>query len=136
MFSSLMTRIRRWRVKTLTRFGRTDPNSLHLSIGDQNPDVAQALAAAFVGVDSVEIVEGNLLDLSCDGIVSPANSFGDMGGGIDKAIDDFHCGEAQKRVMAAIAEQYFGELPVGVAIVVELPTERFPFVVVAPTMRL
>jgi O-acetyl-ADP-ribose deacetylase (regulator of RNase III) len=58
-----------------------------------------------------------------------------MGGGIDKAIDDFHGGEAQRRVMAAIAEHFLGELPVGTAVVVELPSRRFPFVVAAPTMR-
>ena len=65
------------------------------------------------GVPGVEVVHGNLLDLGCDAVVSPANSFGDMSGGIDKAIDDFHDGEAQRRVMAAIAEQFLGELPVG-----------------------
>jgi O-acetyl-ADP-ribose deacetylase (regulator of RNase III) len=59
-----------------------------------------------------------------------------MGGGIDKAIDDFHGGEAQRRVMASICEQFLGELPVGAALVVELPARRFPFVVAAPTMRI
>src|SRR5439155_1431675 len=50
-------------------------------------------------------------------------------------IDDFHHGEAQRRVRAAIADRYLGELPVGAALVVELPAPRFPFVVAAPTMR-
>src|SRR5262249_33655203 len=59
-----------------------------------------------------------------------------MSGGIDKAIDDFHRGTAQKAVMAAVAEQFLGELPVGAALVVELPARRFPFVVGAPTMRI
>jgi O-acetyl-ADP-ribose deacetylase (regulator of RNase III) len=59
-----------------------------------------------------------------------------MGGGIDKAINDFHRGEAQRRVMAAIHEQFFGELPVGAALIVGLPAGRFPLVVVAPTMRI
>src|SRR5207247_1370786 len=48
----------------------------------------------------------------------------------------FHQGAAQKAVMAAIAEHFFGELPVGVALVVELSGQRFPFVVAAPTMRI
>src|SRR5438093_714396 len=59
----------------------------------------------------------------------------DMSGGIDKVIDDFHHGAAQRQIMAAIAEQFYGELPVGAALVVELPARRFPFVVAAPTMR-
>jgi O-acetyl-ADP-ribose deacetylase (regulator of RNase III) len=123
-------------MKTHKPFGQSPPDTLRLSLGDTNPHVAEALAAAFDGVDAVAVVEGNLLDLDCDAIVSPANSFGDMSGGIDKAIDDFHKGEAQRRIRAAIAEQFFGELPVGMALVVELPGRRFPFVVAAPTMRI
>jgi O-acetyl-ADP-ribose deacetylase (regulator of RNase III) len=75
------------------------------------------------------------MDLDCDAMLSPANSFGDMGGGIDKHIDDFHGGTAQQLLCAAIADQFHGELPVGMAIVVELPGPRFPFLVAVPTMR-
>src|SRR5262245_11246209 len=135
MLESLVARMRRWRMKTVKPFGSTSSDRLRVSLSDTNPHVAQAMAAAFDGVAEVEVVEGNLLDLACDAVVSPANSFGDMSGGIDKAIDDFHRGEAQRRVMSAIAERYFGEQPVGMAVVVELPSRRFPFVVAAPTMR-
>jgi O-acetyl-ADP-ribose deacetylase (regulator of RNase III) len=136
MFATLMARLRRWwRMNTLKPFGTHSAGSLLLSLGDTNATVARALASAFADVSAVEVVQGNLLDLDCDAIVSPANSFGDMSGGIDKAIDDFHHGEAQSRIRAAIAEQFFGELPVGVALVIELPSKRFPFMVAAPTMR-
>jgi O-acetyl-ADP-ribose deacetylase (regulator of RNase III) len=123
-------------MKTLKPFGSVPGGRLRLSLGDRNPAVAAALAAAFAEVAAVEVVQGNLLDLACDAVVSPANSFGDMSGGIDKAIDDFHKGEAQSRLRAAIAEHFLGELPVGSALVVEVPAERFPFVVAAPTMRI
>jgi O-acetyl-ADP-ribose deacetylase (regulator of RNase III) len=121
---------------TLKQFGRVDADALRLSLGDLSPALADRLAYHFHGLAAVEVVQGNLLDLDCQAIVSPANSFGDMGGGIDKAIDDFHRGEAQRRVMAAIREQFLGELPVGAALVVGLPARRFPFVVAAPTMRI
>jgi O-acetyl-ADP-ribose deacetylase (regulator of RNase III) len=123
-------------MKTLKSFGDVPSDRLSISFGDTNPDVAESLASTFADVPAVEVVLGNLLDLSCDAIVSPANSFGDMGGGIDKAIDDFHQGQAQRRVMAAIREQFFGELPVGIALVVEVPNKRWPFIVAAPTMRI
>jgi O-acetyl-ADP-ribose deacetylase (regulator of RNase III) len=110
--------------------------ALAVSLCNRGSETARALADAFAGVPAVEVLEGNLLDLDCDALVSPANSFGDMGGGIDKAIDDFHGGAAQRAVMAAIAEQFYGELPVGMAVVVEVPARRFPFVVAAPTMRI
>jgi O-acetyl-ADP-ribose deacetylase (regulator of RNase III) len=101
-----------------------------------NAELAEAMAAAFFGVDQVEVVEGNLLDLECDALLSPANSFGDMSGGIDKAIDDFYRGAAQTALGSVIAKQFYGELPVGMAVVVEMASQRFPFLVAAPTMRI
>lgn len=135
MIQWLTGKVRRWRMNTLKPFGRSASAGLRLSLGDLSPAVARALADAFADADEVEVVEGNLLGLDCDAVVSPANSFGDMGGGIDKAIDDFHGGKAQDAVRAAISERFFGELPVGMALVVELPAPRLPFVVAAPTMR-
>jgi O-acetyl-ADP-ribose deacetylase (regulator of RNase III) len=133
----LMAQIRRFRMKSHKPFGKVNcPDTLQIALGDRDSEVARALAAAFAEINPVEVVEGDLLDLACDAIFSPANSFGDMGGGIDKAIDDFHKGAAQKAVMAAIAEHFYGELPVGMALVVELPCQRFSFVVAAPTMRI
>lgn len=136
MFNTLMRRIRRRRMVTLKPFGQAGADALRVSVGDLSASVADRLAYHFDGVAAVEVVQGNLLDLNCQAIVSPANSFGDMSGGIDKAIDDFHHGEAQRCVTAAIREQFFGEMPVGAALVVELPARRFPFVVAAPTMRI
>jgi len=121
---------------TLKPFGPLGADALRVSVGDLSASVADRLHYHFDGVVAVEVVQGNLLDLDCQAIVSPANSFGDMSGGIDKAIDDFHGGEAQRRVMAAIREQFLGELPVGASLIVELPARRFPFVVAAPTMRI
>lgn len=136
MIGRLVATIKRWHMKTLKPFGKlASPPGLWISLGDLDPKIACALAESFANFDQVEVVQGNLLDLNCDAILSPGNSFGDMGGGIDKAIDDFHKGKAQKAVMAAIGEHFLGELPVGAALVVDLASRRFPFVVAAPTMR-
>jgi O-acetyl-ADP-ribose deacetylase (regulator of RNase III) len=135
MFRWMAARARRWRMKTLKPFGRSSTSAVRLSLGDRSARVAQSLSDSFADVDAVEVVEGNLLDLDCDAIVSPANSFGDMSGGIDKAIDDFHGGRAQTAVRSAIIDRYLGELPVGVALLVELGGPRLPSVVAAPTMR-
>jgi O-acetyl-ADP-ribose deacetylase (regulator of RNase III) len=136
MLDAMMAKVRRRRMKTLKHFGafprRIEPR---LSLADRNGVVAESLARVFHDAPAVEVAEGDLLDLDCDAVVSPANSFGDMSGGIDKSIDDFHGGAAQRSVMAAIAEQFLGELPVGMALIVEIPGRRFPFVVAAPTMR-
>ncbi len=123
-------------MKTLKPFGRIrndTPFRVHLC--DSNPEVAAALAAWFHDVDAAEVLVGDLLELACDALVAPANSFGDMSGGLDKRIDDFHGGEAQRRLLERIAGRWHGELPVGSADVLALPSRRFPFLVVAPTMR-
>jgi O-acetyl-ADP-ribose deacetylase (regulator of RNase III) len=136
MLENAFAMIRRWRMRILKPFANLSSECVRISLGDLNPEVARALATVFQDVADVEVVEGNLLDLASDAIVSPANSFGDMGGGIDKAIDDFHGGAAQIAVTAAIAEHHFGELPVGTALIVRLSSRRFPFIVAAPTMRI
>jgi hypothetical protein len=46
-------------------------------------DLANAWQRFCGDVDSVRIHHGSILDLECDAVVSPANSFGFMDGGID-----------------------------------------------------
>ena len=132
----ISTIFRRFRMSVVKPFGRRlPPGLLRVSLCDTRPEVAHALAVGFAGVDGVEVLEGSLLDLDADAVVSPANSFGDMGGGVDQAIDHHYGGEAQRRVMAEIAGRFCGELPVGMALVIPMPARRFPFLISAPTMR-
>lgn len=113
----------------------TSSGSLRVSLCDTNPDVAQSLARAFHDVECAEVLAGNLLDLDCDALVSPANSFGDMSGGLDQHIDNFYRGGAQRAAMNHIAERFHGELPVGVATILAMDSRRFPFLILSPTMR-
>jgi O-acetyl-ADP-ribose deacetylase (regulator of RNase III) len=124
------------RMKTVKSFGRGLADGLlGVSLFDRNPDVARALADAFHDLGGVEVLEGDLLGLDCDAIVSPANSFGYMDGGIDRHIDQSFEGKAQGAVLGLIAERLYGELPVGSAAVIGMATGRFPFLVISPTMR-
>ena len=97
-------------------------------ICDRNPDVIDA--ARMVGFETwagdIRQTKGSL--------VSPANSFGFMDGGIDWAYSQMFPG-IQKKVQERIRRWHGGELPVGQAIAVELDNERWPFLIVAPTMR-
>lgn len=83
----------------------------------------------------VEIHHGSILDLSCDAVVSPANSFGFMDGGIDLLYSHFFGWQVQKRLQDVIYEKYHGELLVGQAEVIETDNPQIPFVISAPTMR-
>lgn len=72
-------------------------------------------------------------------LVSPANSFGFMDGGIDGAYTKHFGPELQARVQEKIKEKYEGELLVGQALAVPIdpsPHGRgFNYLISAPTMR-
>jgi O-acetyl-ADP-ribose deacetylase (regulator of RNase III) len=110
------------------------PNpAIHLHTLDSG--MAAAWAKVFRPGDRLEIIEGDILAGSSDALVSPANSFGYMDGGIDLAYRRFFGMEIQRRVQERIRADHFGELPVGQAIVVATHHPQFQFLVVAPTMR-
>jgi O-acetyl-ADP-ribose deacetylase (regulator of RNase III) len=86
-------------------------------------------------LDFVKIYHGSILDLECDAVVSPANSYGFMDGGID-GLYMWHFGsDIQMRVRRQIYEYHDGEILVGQADIVETDKERIPFLIFAPTMR-
>src|SRR5205085_4088920 len=128
--------LRRKHMKVVQLFGKgASESTLRLSLCDLNADMTDAWLDSFFGVDAVEIVQGDLLETEADAVVSPANSFGDMSGGVDKRIDDFYKGVAQATITERIREQFLGELPVGMALIAPMPNKRLPFVIAAPTMR-
>jgi O-acetyl-ADP-ribose deacetylase (regulator of RNase III) len=101
--------------------------------------VDESLAAAwtkFCGeLDFVVVHHGSIFDVDCDAVVSPANSYGFMDGGIDAAYM-WHFGkEIQIRVRRQIFDRHHGEILVGQADVVETANKRIPYLIFAPTMR-
>jgi O-acetyl-ADP-ribose deacetylase (regulator of RNase III) len=86
-------------------------------------------------LNCVEIVEDSILNLSCDAIVSPANSFGFMDGGIDALYTERWGRSIQDRLQKLIQEKHHGELLVGTAEIVETSDPTKPFLIAAPTMR-
>ena len=101
-----------------------------------------ALAAAwrrsFENSD-VAIMDGDIIEAAVGGaLVSPANSFGWMDGGLDQKISDAyrdHNVDITALAQAAIRERAGGELPVGQALVLPTPQGPYTHLVVAPTMR-
>ena len=83
----------------------------------------------------VTIHRGSILDLDVDAVVSPANSFGFMDGGIDLLYSSFFGWQVQDRLQKLIRERHHGELIVGAAEIVETDNARIPYVIAAPTMR-
>lgn len=78
---------------------------------------------------------GSILETSCYAIVSPANSFGFMDGGLDRAYSEYFGWQVQERLQERIRTYHHGELLVGQAERVETDHQRIPYVIAAPTMR-
>jgi len=102
---------------------------------DLNPAVVAAWRSAFADLADADIAEGSVLDVQTDAIVSPANSFGYMDGGVDLAYCRFFGFEIQERLQTHLHEHHFGELPVGSAVVIETGHHAIPLLISAPTMR-
>ena len=75
-----------------------------LILCDHSPAMVRAWSAAFGDEPDVEIRLGDLTEVSADAYVSAANSFGEMGGGVDLALRERFGGEIERRVMDTISE--------------------------------
>ena len=103
---------------------------------DIDPDVVSAWQKYFKGIPNVRISQGEIFESSADAIVSPANSFGYMDGGIDLVYLRRFGWELQTRLQTHLREDHDGELPVGQAIIIETFDAAIPYLVSAPTMRI
>ncbi len=98
-------------------------------------DLADAWEQFCGDLSFVTVHHGSIFDLSCDAVVSPANSFGFMDGGIDMLYTQYFGWQVQERLQEAIRETHHGELLVGMAEIVETDNPDLPFLIAAPTMR-
>jgi O-acetyl-ADP-ribose deacetylase (regulator of RNase III) len=110
------------------------PSKIYLI--DRSTPLVQAWREAFADCADVEAIAGSYFQRNADAIVSPANSFGIMDGGLDLELRDQLGYTVESRVQQAIVERHHGELPVGAAEVVETDHDRWKYLVAAPTMRI
>ena len=106
--------------------------SLHLV--DCDPAVHDALRAGFAGCEAVQVTEGDLLAVAENTVVSPANAYGFMDGGIDALYLQRFGPGLQRRLHELIARLPHGYLPVGEAVVIETRDSHIPWMIVAPTL--
>jgi O-acetyl-ADP-ribose deacetylase (regulator of RNase III) len=90
---------------------------------------------SFAEYPEVEVLSGDYFQRPADAIVSPANSFGIMDGGLDLALRDQLGHSIELALQQRIAEKHHGELPVGSAEIVETRDSRWKYLIAAPTMR-
>ena len=109
-------------------------SSLQLTICDLREDCIQAARDRFAGVSGVLVEKIDITKVRTEAWATAGNSFGDMGGGVDRAIDEAFSGHAQTCVQDAIRIEFFNELPVGSAVLVK-PSPKKPILIYTPTMR-
>jgi len=102
---------------------------------DRNMTMVEAWRSEFARAPDVEVSHGDIFDVSADAVVSPANSFGFMDGGIDLVYSHHFGWGLQERLRERLRSEFDGELPVGQAVIVETRDSAIPFLVSAPTMR-
>ncbi|WP_444930149.1 macro domain-containing protein [Microbulbifer sp. SSSA002] len=102
---------------------------------DKSKELVDAWGEVFEGVETVEVIGGDLFSRPADAMVSPANSFGIMDGGLDLSIRDRLGFRVEDRLQEKIKGDFHGELPVGAAIIVPTSHENWPYLISAPTMR-
>ena len=89
----------------------------------------------FKDCPNVTIIVQDILEVECDAIVSPANSFGFMDGGLDLHLSEKLGWHLQEELQAQIAKLDERELLIGKSITLATGNEKIPFLISAPTMR-
>ena len=106
-----------------------------IQLVDSNKQMCEAWESRFKGCNDVHVFHGDVFEKSCDCIISPANSFGFMDGGLDLLISEIIGWHIEERLQKRIKEEHNGELLVGQAILLETGFQQIPFLISAPTMR-
>ncbi len=108
-----------------------------LKLVDPNPTLCDAWREYFDGQSNVEIHNTYFEKVDTyDCMVSAANSFGLMDGGVDLAISQYFGWDLMRRVQERIIDDFRGEQPIGTSIIVETDNPKHPYVAHTPTMRI
>lgn len=99
------------------------------------PGLADAWQRHCGDLDVTQIHRGSIFELEVDAVVSPANSFGFMDGGIDRLYSNHFGWQVQTELREVIRRRHHGELIVGTAEIVETHDPQIPYLISAPTMR-
>lgn len=110
-------------------------NPCFLLLRDVNPEMVMAWLQAFADDGPWSIGCTSIVAQRADAIVSPANSYGHMDGGIDLVYRNYFGLGLQNRLQRYLAAKHDGYLPVGKAVILPTLKEAIPHLVVAPTME-
>lgn len=126
----------RWDAGGVTNDHTPRMRDLQVLLCSTEPRLARAYATvAEEFPDWVTGGQASITELDVDAVVSPANSFAFMDGGLDAHYLTTFGPQVQDAARAAVLYRHGGELPVGIADLVPTGHSRIPYLIVAPTMR-
>lgn len=102
---------------------------------DLNPRLVAEWQRVFGKTTNVECYCEDVFNHKADAIISPANSYGFMDGGIDLAYTRHFGPKLQQDLQIQIKQRPMKELLVGETIVLPTGNDDIPFLISAPTMR-
>lgn len=109
---------------------------MHLILVDIDKKVTDAFKTYFADLPNVTVFHGKFQNVETyDCMVSPANSFGIMDGGIDAHITSYFGVQLMQRVQERLRDEWSGEQPVGTSIIVKTQHPQHPYLAHTPTMR-
>ncbi len=109
---------------------------IKIYLRDTNQELVNCWQQAFMHCSNFDISCGNIFDIKATAIVSPANSFGHMGGGIDLAYRNAFGMRVEEDLKRKIIDVHYGELIIGNAEIIRLDDCNYDYMISAPTMRL
>lgn len=109
---------------------------MKIQLIDINENMIKCWHDQFDDCENVVIHQGDIFSLSTDCIVSPANSFGFMDGGLDYIISQKFGWGLQKELQSSIKNTPLGEILVGDTAFITTSNKDIPYLISAPTMRL
>lgn len=116
---------------------------MKIYLRDRNQYLTECWKQVFGNDKDVHISCGDIFadgeHMNVDAIVSPANSFGFMDGGIDFVYSEFFGWKMQDHLRTVLWQEHHGELLVGQAVVIDIRETNkdtpIPYLISAPTMR-
>jgi O-acetyl-ADP-ribose deacetylase (regulator of RNase III) len=87
-----------------------------------DPEVTRAWSAQFVELPDVEVRSADILEVEAGALLLPGNSFGFLDSGLELQVVERFGFEVQDRLRQRIRRDFAGELLVGQAIPLELPS--------------
>ena len=103
---------------------------------DSKSELCDKWRQVFSCYPEVDVRTGDYFQQSVDAIVSPANSFGIMDGGLDLAIRNELGFQVETDIQKVILNKYHGEMPIGTAEIIDTNHDRWSYMISAPTMRI